>query len=162
VKAQVDETDIAKIRLKQKAEIILDAYSDKSIPAYVDQIAYEAKTINNVTTYIVDVLPEKTPSYMLSGMTANVTFLIDTKENVLLLPSEAIKNKGNNFYVLVKDPKSGPVPVEKQIEAGATDGKNVEIVSGLVQDEVIFIPASKTSDKTKGNNPFSPFKKKSQ
>jgi membrane fusion protein, macrolide-specific efflux system len=160
VKAQVDETDIAKVRLKQKAEIILDAYSDKVIPAYVDQIAYEAKTINNVTTYIVDVLPEKTPSYMLSGMTANVTFLIDTKTNVLLLPAEAIKNKGNNFYVFIKDTKSGPNPVEKQIETGATDGKNVEVVSGLVQDEVVFIPALKTADKTKGNNPFSPFKKK--
>ena len=43
VKALVDETDIAKIKLHQKAEIILDAYPDQKIAATVDQIAFEAK-----------------------------------------------------------------------------------------------------------------------
>ena len=61
VKAQVDETDIAQIKLKQSAMIVLDAYPAEKIPAKVDQIAYDAKTTNNVTTYEVDVLPDQTP-----------------------------------------------------------------------------------------------------
>lgn len=96
VKAQVDETDIARIQLQQPAEVILDAYPDDIIPAHVDKIAYDATTVNNVTTYIVDVLPEKTPSFMRSGMTANVRFALESKQGVLLLPSNAVKNKGNN------------------------------------------------------------------
>src|SRR6185295_1884406 len=77
VKAQVDETDIAQVALKQAAKITLDAYPQKEFPASVDKIAYDATTVNNVTTYIVDVLPENTPDFLRSGMTANVNFLID-------------------------------------------------------------------------------------
>jgi macrolide-specific efflux system membrane fusion protein len=160
VKAQVDETDVAKIHLKQSADIVLDAYPNEIIPAYVDQIAYDAKIINSVTTYIVDVLPNKAPKFMLSGMTANVTFLIENKEGILLLPVEAVKNKDNSFYVLTEDPTSGEV-VEKKIKTGATsnDGKNVEIVSGLVKDEVVLI--AKPKGKSNQTNPFMPARKKS-
>ncbi|HTL12039.1 MAG TPA: efflux RND transporter periplasmic adaptor subunit, partial [Bdellovibrionota bacterium] len=67
VKAQVDETDISQIKLRQKGRIVLDAYPDQEVPGDVDQIAYDAKTVNNVTTYDVDVLPERTPAFMRSG-----------------------------------------------------------------------------------------------
>jgi len=160
VKAQVDETDVAKIHLKQSASIALDAYPNEMIPAHVDQIAYDAKIINSVTTYIVDVLPNSAPKFMLSGMTANVTFLIDNKEGVLLLSVEAVKNKDNSFYVITEDPKSGEI-VEKKVKTGTTsnDGKNVEIVSGLSKDEVVLIakPKGKSSKQT---NPFMPSRKK--
>src|SRR5262249_54993338 len=73
VKAQVDETDIAQIALKQRASIVLDAYPQEKLDAIVDQIAYDAKTVNSVTTYVVDVLPRNTPKFMRSSMTANVT-----------------------------------------------------------------------------------------
>jgi macrolide-specific efflux system membrane fusion protein len=159
VKAQVDETDIAKIHLKQSADIVLDAYPNQVIPAHVDQIAYDAKTINNVTTYIVDVLPNKTPKFMLSGMTANVTFLIDNKENVILLPVEAIRNKDNAFYTLVQDPSSNDI-IERKIETGTTDGKNVEVVSGLSKGDIVLIAKPK-ANKSKQNNPFSTARKKS-
>jgi membrane fusion protein, macrolide-specific efflux system len=159
VKAQVDETDIAKIHLKQKAKIILDAYPGEDIPAHVDQIAYDAKTINNVTTYIVDVLPNKAPKFMLSGMTANVTFSLDNKENIVLLPTEAVKNKDNSFYVLTEDANSGKA-VEKKITTGVTDGKNIEIKSGLAKGEIVLIAKPKTK-KSKESNPFMPARKKS-
>lgn len=158
VKAQVDETDIAKIHLKQEATLILDAYPNDPIPAHVDQIAYDAKTVNNVTTYIVDVLPDKTTKFMLSGMTANVTFSINKKENILLLPTEAIKNDGSSFYVLTEDKTSGKV-VEKKIETGVTDGKNIEIVSGLVNEETVLIAKPKTKS-NKTSSPFMPTRKK--
>jgi len=161
VKAQVDETDVSKITLKQKADIILDAYPTDIIPAHADQIAYDAKTINNVTTYIVDVLPEKTPKFMRSGMTANVTFYLEKREQVMILPTEAIKNKDNYFYVLLDKNKSGSNPVETQIEKGVSDGNNVEIISGVSQGDVVLIPVNTNNkDKNKSNNPFSPFRKK--
>ena len=159
VKAQVDETDIAKVHLNQKANIVLDAYPNKIIPAIIDQIAYDATTINSVTTYIVDVLPIKAPEFMLSGMTANVTFFVQSKENILTLTTEAIKNKDNYLYVLVHDSKLDKI-AEKKIEAGLSDGKNVEIISGLSKDEVVLIPIIKTNDKNKQKNPFSPSRPK--
>ncbi|MEI6092176.1 MAG: efflux RND transporter periplasmic adaptor subunit [bacterium] len=159
VKAQVDETDISQVKLRQKANIILDAYPDTKIPAHVDHITPDAKTINSVTTYIVDVIPDSTPKYMLSGMTANVTFFIKQKEDVLLVPSEAVKNKDGYFYVIMEDASSSSKTIDKTIETGISDGKNVEVLSGLSKGDTVLIPKLQLGDKKV--NPFAPPRKKS-
>lgn len=158
VKAQVDETDIAKIKLKQMATIVLDAYPDISIEAEVDQIAFEAKTVNNVTTYLVDVLPKKTPDFMRSGMTANVTFQIERKKDVLTLSNEAIQVVDGKTQVLLKQDNTN-TPVARTITTGATDGKKTEIVEGLEESDIVvrLDSSNDPNQKKKGSNPFSPF-----
>ncbi len=155
VKAQVDETDVAQIHLKQKAWLVLDAYPDQTIPGHVDQIAYEAKTVNNVTTYVVDVLPEKTPAFMRSGMTANVSFSSASAQNVLLLPSNAVRTRDGRSTVLIKSPDKNAKPIEKEITLGITDGKRVE-VSGVTEGEIVLVAQLKPSGGASGTNPFSP------
>ncbi len=150
IKAQVDETDIAAIHLKQRADIELDAYPGETIPGEVDQIAYDAKTVNNVTTYTIDVLPQTTPPSMRSGMTANVQFFTETKENVLTLPAAAIKSKEGKSLVMVTPKK------EKEIVTGLSDGKRVEIVSGLNEGEKVWMPQFK-GNKPGAASPLSPF-----
>jgi macrolide-specific efflux system membrane fusion protein len=154
VKAQVDETDISQIKLKQSAQVILDAYSDQKISAHVQQIAYEAKTVNNVTTYQVDVLPHITPQFMRAGMTANVTFILQKKEDIITVPNEAIKSSKNNTTVTIKMPDGKSI--EKKIQLGISDGKRTEVISGISDSETVLIPEmnSKTS---KGNNTANPF-----
>ena len=155
VKAQVDETDIGKLKLHQDAEIVLDAYSKEKIDGEIDQIAFEAKTVNNVTTYIVDVLPEETPDYFRSGMTANVTFFVDEKKDTLYVPSEAIKSLDGKSTVLVK--RENGTPQEREVTIGVSDGKHTEIVEGLSEnDTVLSALISVKSKKDKGSNPFSP------
>lgn len=158
VKAQVDETDMAYIKLKQEAEIILDAYSSSKIDAIVDQIAFEAKTVNNVTTYIVDVLPKDTPDYMRAGMTANVTFFIETKTDVLLIPTEFIKMDSEFPSVLIYD-SNGNV-IDKKIKIGISDGKQTEVIHGLTVGDKVLLEKkqkAKTSD-----SPFSMRPKKKE
>lgn len=156
VKAQVDETDISQIKLKESAQIILDAYPGQKIKANVDQIAFDAKTVNSVTTYIVDVLPEKTPEFMRSGMTANVTFFIESRKDVLLVPNEAIKVQEGRTMVTVlgADGKRQP----REIQVGVTDGKNTEILDGLQDGDTVYVTQVKLGgrDGKKGSNPFSP------
>jgi macrolide-specific efflux system membrane fusion protein len=158
VKAQVDETDIATIKLKEKAEIILDAYPDVTIKASVDQIAYDAKTINNVTTYLVDVLPIKTPEFMRSGMTANVTFMLQTKKNVLCLPTDFIKQDGDYALVLTRG-ANGEVK-EQSIQVGINDGKKTEILEGLAENDIVLLQR-KIRPKGPTSSPFSTMRKKS-
>lgn len=161
VKAQVDETDIAKVKLRQRALITLDAYPDRGIDGVVEQIAYDAKTVNNVTTYEVDVLPVKTPDFMRSGMTANVTFQIESRKDALLVPNAAIKVRDGTTYALV--PLADGKPVEREIRVGVTDGRNSEIVEGLAEGEKVLISQLKKKNKsngTSGSNPFSPFARK--
>ena len=163
VKAQVDETDIAQIKLKQTAVITLDAYPDKTIPGVVTEIAYEATTVNNVTTYVVDVLPDHPSAFMRSGMTANVNFAVDAKAAVLLLPSEAIKAGKSGPYVLTpanaQNQKGKMFPEETSVRIGLSDGKSVEIVSGLEEGAKVLIAETKAADEGPVN-PFMPFGRK--
>lgn len=157
VKAQVDETDIAKIKLKEKAKITLDAYPDQSIEGHVDQIAFDAKTVNNVTTYIVDVLPENPPAFMRSGMTANVVFEVETKSDVLLIPQDAVKIENGKSVVQVPDPSSRGTPTTVEVQTGISDGKRIEILQGLEEGAKILLPEFRLGKKKTGSsNPFSP------
>ncbi len=153
VKAQVDETDLAQIKLKQEATIVLDAYAGQKIPAIVDQIAYEAKTVNNVTTYLVDVLPKETPEFMRSGMTANVNFATDSRHDAVLVLAEAIKFGDMKSTVLVRGPDG--TPIEKEITTGLSDGKHTEVTEGLSEGEVVLIAQARTKGAA-GTNPFMP------
>lgn len=154
VKAQVDETDIAQVKLKQPATIVLDAYPGSDIPGEVDQIAFEAKTVNNVTTYVVDVLPKTPPEFMRSGMTANVTFNLQTKSGILVVPAEAVSSKDGLQTVKVAGPKGQPV--DTRIETGITDGKQIEVISGLDEGTSVLIPQMSSGKKSQTNNPFAP------
>lgn len=161
VKAQVDETDIAKIRLHQPAIVTLDAYPNEDIPSRVDQIAYDATTVNNVTTYIVDVLPDEVPDFMRSGMTANVRFRGEERSGVLVLPSNAVRNRDGKHVVLLVPAGGGDKPQEREVETGITDGRMIEIVSGLAEGGRALVTRPK--DRKNGNasgasSPLTPFR----
>ncbi|MBL7543480.1 MAG: efflux RND transporter periplasmic adaptor subunit [Bdellovibrionaceae bacterium] len=154
VKAQLDETDLAQIKIGQACEIVLDSYPEDSIHAKVGRIAYEAKTVNNVTTYLVDVMPEKTPEFMRSGMTANVTFHVNRKIDIVIVPTEFIRYETGKPTLLVKREKEEPL--EKDITLGATDGKQSEIVKGVEVGEIIVLRVQGPKG-AKSSSPFSPF-----
>jgi macrolide-specific efflux system membrane fusion protein len=157
VNTQVDETDLAQIKMDQEATITLDAYSDNPMPGIVKRISYFSTMVNNVTTYQVFVWPDKVPEHMRSGMTANVVFKTARKEGVLLLPSDSIQQDGDRSYVLrpSTDPKGQPQTVT--IQMGLTDGKQVEITSGLTEGDRILttgFSAGQLEPPQTGSNPF--------
>ncbi|MFH1968760.1 MAG: HlyD family efflux transporter periplasmic adaptor subunit [Verrucomicrobiota bacterium] len=160
IEAQVDETDIGRIVVGQAADITIDAYPQDVIPGKVDQIAYEAKTVNNVTIYMVDVLPGKVPAFLRSGMTANLKVLTAATNDVLVLPAEAVHTEKNRTVVWCVNPVDRDKPLSVPIVTGLSDGKKVEICSGLQEgDSVLVNAAFKTATKEDNNqkNPFSPF-----
>ncbi|HEX9949063.1 MAG TPA: efflux RND transporter periplasmic adaptor subunit [Thermodesulfobacteriota bacterium] len=164
VQAQVDETDIGKVKLKQTAVISLDAYPDTKIKAKIDHIAYESKIVNNVTIYEVDILPEKVPAIFRSGMSANVNIIEQSKENVLLIPLEAVKQDADGSFVLISSGRSEK-PVMRGVQLGISDDKNVEVVSGLeTQDNIVMASQSyqPLKDTGSGKNPFLPSRRPSQ
>ncbi|MEI8176959.1 MAG: HlyD family efflux transporter periplasmic adaptor subunit [Candidatus Omnitrophota bacterium] len=159
VRAQVDETDIGKITLKQSAAISLDAYPDANIKAAVEHIYYESQTINNVTIYNVDLLPESVPAFFRSGMNTTVDFLAQDRKNVLLIPVEAVRKDKDSASVMVSE-GAGEPPSRRKIKLGITDDKNYEVLSGLdISDKVVVKTKKYVLPKNSiGSNPFSPFK----
>ena len=164
VRADVDETDIGKIKEGQQAFIGLDAYPDVKIKAAVDHIYYESETVNNVTIYKVDLAPQEVPSFFRSGMNANVDFIIEKKENALLLAQEAVYNENGENYVLMRNGNNGKEFVKHPVELGMTQDKNVEIVSGITADDIVVIRSKKyilPKASVAGKNPFLPSRKPS-
>ena len=158
VRAQVDETDIGKIKLNQGAFITLDAYLDTKIGAAVDHIYYESETVNNVTIYKVDLIPENTPEFFRSGMNATIDFKAQSRENALLLPVEAVRKEKDDSYVLLKQEGSNN-PVKRVIKTGITDDQNYEILSGVTSADTVLVTTKKyvfPGATSSGTNPFLP------
>ena len=158
VRAQVDETDIGKIKLKQGAFITLDAYLDEKIGAVVDHIYYESETVNNVTIYKVDLFPEKTPEFFRSGMNATIDFKAESRENAMLLPVEAVRKEKDDSYVLLKQEGSNN-PAKRVVKIGITDDKNYEILSGVTSADTVLVTTKKyvfPGAGSSGTNPFMP------
>ncbi|MBN1913993.1 MAG: HlyD family efflux transporter periplasmic adaptor subunit, partial [Candidatus Omnitrophica bacterium] len=157
VKAQVDETDIGKIQVGQQAFVTLDAYPDTKMKAEVEHIYYESKTVNNVTIYEVDLNAETVPEFCRSGMNATVDFIVRAKENILLLPSDAVLREDDSGFVLVKDPETSDI-TKRPIRAGVSDDRNTEIISGIGMDDTVLIMDKKyTLPKSDVSiNPFMP------
>lgn len=147
VRAQVDETDMAKIALNQPAEIRLDAYPDQILAARVEHIAFESETVNNVIIYNIEVLPDDPPAFVRSGMSAAVTFIISQTNNVLLLPMGTLQGDGSERTVKTPALNNKGEPITKVVTIGMDDGRNAEIVAGLSEGDIVL-----TSPFTLGGN----------
>ncbi len=162
VKANVDETDIGRVRKGQMAEISLDAYPDVRVKGRVSLIKFESTTVNNVTTYEVQILPDKVPPVFKSGMSANIKIYDNVKKNVLLLPRDVITYENRQAFVMVKR-KGRTEPEKVQINTGLDDDHNVEILSGLSEKDAVvniqqfFTPSD---NKETGGNPFMPSRRR--
>ncbi|OGS21074.1 MAG: hypothetical protein A2252_04055 [Elusimicrobia bacterium RIFOXYA2_FULL_39_19] len=137
VKAQVDETDLRNIYLDQKAMITLDAYPGKSFPGKIEHIAYESTVVSNVTVYEVKINPARAPQYFRAGMSSTIEIVSQKKDDVLILPADAVVEKGRRKFVKVKTKKPGGEL--KQVETGINNGKFVEIVSGVTEEDTVLI-----------------------
>ena len=161
VRAQVDETDIGKVKLGQDAEIALDAYPDTKIKATVEHIYYESQTVNNVTIYPVDLLPKETSTFFRSGMNTTVDFILEDKKDILIIPVDAVYKNGES-YVLLKQ-ADAKEPLKTKVELGISDDKFIEVISGLNKSDTIIVKSKKYALPKNGNggtNPFMPSRRR--
>ena len=161
VRAQVDETDIGKITNNMKATITLDAYPDIKIKSTVEHIYYESQTVNNVTIYPVDLVPQEVPPFFRSGMNASVDFMVQDKKDILVIPVEAVY-KNEESYVLLKQ-SNGKEPAKARVELGITDDRNIEVISGINENDLLIVKSKKYSlpkASAAGTNPFMPARRR--
>ena len=145
---QVDEADIGKIKKGQNTWITLDAFPDERLKGRVTKISREGSLVSDVVEYEVMVEPLKVPRHWASGMTANVEFVVEKKDSVLVIPKTAVKeNEGENFVMVFADR-----PMPRRIKTGITDGKSIEVTEGLMEgDNVIVTGNTENTEKQKDN-----------
>ena len=91
VKASIDEADIGRIKESQDALFTVDAYPERSFKGSVRQIRLSPQVVQNVVSYDVIITVPNPEMVLKPGMTANVTVLIDQREDVLKVPSAALR-----------------------------------------------------------------------
>lgn len=101
IKISVDELDINKVQIGQKATIKFNAITDKSYEGAVESVAQTGTSSNNVTSYEVIVSIKDSTGIKL-GMNADVTIQVESKENALVIPSEALIESNGQKYVLLE------------------------------------------------------------
>jgi macrolide-specific efflux system membrane fusion protein len=161
IKAQADETDVGKVKIGQEAIISLDAYPQIRMEGTVDHISYESKIVSNVTIYEIDIVPKKVPEVFRSGMSANVNIIEAKRENVLLIPLEAVRQDREGSFVFLSQGERNR-PLKQSVRLGISDDKNVEVISGLgANDRVAIVPekylSSKSASAGSTTNPLTPF-----
>ncbi|MDD4869967.1 MAG: efflux RND transporter periplasmic adaptor subunit [Kiritimatiellae bacterium] len=163
VMAQVDETDIGKVKVGQDAEITLDAYPEVKTMGKIDHISYESKLVNNVTIYAVDILPERVPDIFRSGMSATVTIICGTRVEVPVITSEAVSTDKDGTYVLMR-PVPGGKSERRKVVVGVADEQGYEIKEGLRAGDVLVVAKKRyrLPSKDGGANPLMPFAKKKE
>jgi macrolide-specific efflux system membrane fusion protein len=155
VEAQVDETDLAQIHLGQPVQINLDAYPDKTMEGTVSHIKYESKIFYNVTTYTVEIRFKQIPAFVRSGMTAITRFFIAAHTNTLFILNDAVRyEKGRMFVDVPSGGDEDQPPATREIKIGLNDGKRVEVVSGLVENETVLIRQAYDTATNQPSNPF--------
>ena len=140
ISAPIDEVDAAKVQLGQSARISLDAFGERSLPGEVRRIApyvldveKQARTVE-VEVEILDPSPE-TP--LLAGYSADVEIVIERREDVLSIPTAAVR-VGEPPSVLLLDPESGLIEA-REIETGISNWERTQVTAGLAAGDQVIL-----------------------
>ena len=144
----VDETDIGRINVGQRAKFTVDTFANHFFDGRVREIHPKAVIKDNVVNYevILDI-EEKKVAKLRPEMTANVVITTGTRKKVLTLPKEAIKRKGKKTFIVMK---SGGGLEDKSVELGWRDGGKIEVVSGLNEGDEVGVLDKPIDKKRKG------------
>ena len=137
IEVDIYEEDIVKINVGNPVDISLIAFPDDIFPGRVVSIDPAEKLIEGVVYYKVVIVFEETPERVKSGMTADLIIKVNSKENVLVIPEDAIEKK--NDQQIVKIFENGVVE-EKEIKTGLLGSDDmIEVISGLEEGEQVIV-----------------------
>lgn len=170
VVADVDEADIADVKVDERVSFTVDAYPTETFSGTVKQVRQEATTTNNVVTYEVVISAPNADMKLKPGLTANVTIFTSELDGVLSIPSKALRyspeketvgkrkivdcNGKNKVWTL-----EGNQVVAHAVKIGMTDGTHTQILGGIAAGKQIITGIKMNTDEADGDGPqeSSPF-----
>lgn len=93
VEANIDEADIGQVRRGQTVQFTVDAFPEESFTGSVKEVRLAAATTDNVVTYRVVISVDNERKILMPGMTANVSVVVEKKEDILKVASSALRFK---------------------------------------------------------------------
>ncbi len=135
----VDEIDIFKVKVGQKANITVDALPQEELYGTVTFISPFGTETTGVVNYAVKINLDPTEADLKGGLTATADIIVDKKENVLLIPNGAIKGSRGDYWTEVVINESTMETEKRSITLGAQNALFAEVLSGLSEGEKVIV-----------------------
>ncbi|WP_202707246.1 efflux RND transporter periplasmic adaptor subunit [Sporosalibacterium faouarense] len=169
---EVDELDIDKVEIGQQVDVRPDAFAENSFVGEVTNIAVIGSSQNGVTTYPVEITINE-PGNLRPGMNVTAEILVAEKNDILIIPMAAVSKMGGKHIVYLADSKEAeknsgdkqevenegmnagipqPEGTPVEVELGINDANFVEVISGLSEGDMIYVP--NTTMNMGGGNQF--------
>ena len=145
----VDELDITKVQVGQAAEITASAFKDETFEGKVTKVATEGTSSNGVSTFDITVQITD-PKSLKIGMSTEASISIESKEDALYVPVEAVYSSKGEKYVLVPTTSDDSTQSTKKVsvKTGISNDTYVEVTSGLTVGDSVQIPRVQSSGNT--------------
>jgi RND family efflux transporter MFP subunit len=170
-KISLNEVDVAKVKIGHKVILTFDAFPDLKLEGRVFEISPVGVEDQGVVSYDVKISIGKENKEIKPGMSVNGEIIIDKKDNVLLIPTSAVKSDKKGEYVLViknfnTQEKEIEKPIQisqelidkKYIKTGISNDEFVEVLEGLSEGEIFIFKVinEKIPQNKQQTNPFLP------
>ncbi len=141
VNVTVDELDISQISIDREARITVEALQNKVFAGKVVGVSPRGTTNDGVATFSVTVQIDE-PVGLLTGMTASVSLVIEEKQDVLLIPLEAVSTSNNRSTVLLANEG---MPALTEITTGSRNQAYIEVARGLQEGDIVVVASNLNS-----------------
>ncbi len=141
ISVTVAEVDLPKIKVGETAQVTYDALPGKTYNARVLQIGPVGTVTQGVVNYPVTVALTDADNAVKPGMTANLAVVVDQRQNVLMVPTRAVRTQGNQkvVTVLYKDQT-----IAAPVTTGLSNDQFVEITNGLQEGDTVALNSTQT------------------
>lgn len=130
--ATVDDVDVAKFAPGQQADVTLDLLGERRFTGRVISLAPRQQG----TSYVVSVEFDPGDAGIASGMMGTISRIVERKDDVLLVPSRAVRRDGREQVVeVLVDGK----PQVRKVRTGSSNGQSTEIVEGLAAGDRVLL-----------------------
>ncbi|MCR5058181.1 MAG: HlyD family efflux transporter periplasmic adaptor subunit [Clostridiales bacterium] len=138
VSVSIDETDILSLSVGQKVDVSVTSFSEESFTGIITEIDKKGESSDGGTTYTAKVQIGKAEG-MLSGMSASAGITIESVDNALIIPVEALKQTSSTAYVYTSyDEETKTLGGMTEVETGLSNSSYVEIKSGLSAGDLVY------------------------
>ncbi|MDE2311824.1 MAG: efflux RND transporter periplasmic adaptor subunit [Patescibacteria group bacterium] len=148
----LNEVDVAKIKVGQKATLNFDAIDGLQITGEVAQVDTIGTVSQGVVTYNVKIGMDTQDDRVKPGMSVSASIITNVAADVLTVPNGAVKTSGNTSYVQILG--SDGKPQNQTVTTGLADDTNTQILSGLNEGQEVVtqtITNAATTSSTSGS-----------
>ena len=136
VSAPLDEADVSKVRASMIVRVTMDAYPNRAFPARVVRVApyvVDRQDQNRTFEIEVDLDDAAFARTMLPGTSADVAVIVETRDDVLRVPADALRQDGT--VLVVQD----GVLTAATVGIGLRNWEFAEVTSGLSAGDAVVV-----------------------